>query len=782
MCLVLQRKKSTRLRFLSELVIVQTLDSGEFFLIVSDAFPNQKESDRLADLYRTQLLDSPSEPELDALVKLGSRVFNAAYCLISLVDRDRLWFKAKTGLNVCESDRSGSFCTHTIQSSEPYKIQDTLTDPLYKLNPLVTGPLGLRSYLGVPLYCSAGSRIGSFCILDVTPRQWTVSEVQIIEKMGRMAELLLLKSSRSNTPKTIPGTEFNAVWTRVLVNDSVVMDETLSHLLGFPKETSVVKDWFTRQVFDCDREHVLEERCRASGEPFNYQMGLADGTVLKVCEQVKIAGQGASLHKRGEMQIHIVQRDAPKSSVLIIPDHCEFHICPDYTAKVVGDTHSLTFRLLDFLHPANIASFIQACKAVRDNGGRRSLTLQLKNHGGYFRTYTVQLSWDGGADSSTAGVFLAALTVNLQSQSMDLAAAYNASMSKALCAPGFFCHGATGQIYIAPELRKTIGLLGHAPPLDEVLVALEIFSGRELKAVLSRCLESCSSERLEFKREQFGLTHWYQILLNVDTVLGEKPNLSVFLIDVTEPRAARLDAETNSFTRDLILQNMSDGLLEFDNSNLVVFANSAARKCILGAVSGFVAGTSIQTLLPGLTPAALSKALSEMRYQGASESYELYVPTTGKLIKTKFIRGHNASYCVINDVTSQHRNQQQLSFAEQALALSESPVVLLELNAESTDTCSVVYVNDAFGNRFNRDPDSILNADPEWFAVATFGSSGVRKLTQAIMKWQNASVQLQYLDPNGVSRSCVVEVRPSTEVRSSTRHVLLVLREPGAYQ
>ncbi|PQJ24976.1 hypothetical protein BSZ31_08310 [Limnobacter sp. SAORIC-690] len=78
-----------------------------------------EELERLANLYRTQLLDTPPEPELDALVLLGARVFNTAYCLISLVDRDRLWFKAKAGLAVCEADRSVSFCTHTIQSDEP---------------------------------------------------------------------------------------------------------------------------------------------------------------------------------------------------------------------------------------------------------------------------------------------------------------------------------------------------------------------------------------------------------------------------------------------------------------------------------------------------------------------------------------------------------------------------------------------------------------------------------------------------------------------------------------
>jgi PAS domain-containing protein len=752
---------------------------------------DHQELHRLADLYRTQLLDSPPEPELDALVGLGARVFNSAYCLVSLVDHDRLWFKAKSGLASCGVDRSISFCTHTIQSDAPYQVDDTLKTPLFANNPLVRGPLALRSYLGIPLRCSTGSRIGSFCVMDINPRAWSSEEIQIARKMARLAELLLHKSSHSCLGQAIPGVDVNAVWSRDLSGDKIVLDSTLSRLLGFSKESVVVKDWFTRQVFDCDRERVLEERCRASGEPFEYQMGLADGTVLKVCEHVKIVNSDSVSIKRGFMSIHVVGKSNPRmtntelsvadsnghAAGFSIPDSCELQIWPDYSANFIDTDKHTDFRLLDFLHPTNIADLLQACKSVRCEGGQRQLTVQLKNKSNCFRAYLLDLSWDSNDPASGAGLFRATANLITSSTKLDLNSLYDSSLSTALKAPGLFYHQASGQVHVSQALQKTLGLPGLSPGFDEVLSALELFSGKPCRSIVDECLKGYGPQKIEFKWERFGSARWYQMLLDTHEDQFESVlNLSLFLIDVSESRAAMLDVEVNYFTRDLILQNVSDGLLELDDSNSIVFANRQARTCLFGRPEGIRSGLNIKSVFSGLEQSTLDHALSEMKYQGASAAQELYAPATGKAVRVRFIRGHNANFCVLNDVSDHHRNLQLLRFAREALALCDAPVVLLEVGHGSTSSHRFVYVNDAFGRQFKMEGGISLNADPEWFATAIFGHSGKRNIAQALMKWQNTSVPLRYVDQCGVIRPCVAEIRPSTDLRSMQRHVLIVIR------
>ena len=101
----------------------------------------------------------------------------APIALISLVDRDRQWFKSRQGIDIAETPRNTSFCTHTIQQDEPFVVSDTLNDPRFCNNPLVTGPARIRSYVGIPLRASAGHNIGALCIEDVRPREVTQAQL-----------------------------------------------------------------------------------------------------------------------------------------------------------------------------------------------------------------------------------------------------------------------------------------------------------------------------------------------------------------------------------------------------------------------------------------------------------------------------------------------------------------------------------------------------------------------------------------------------------------------------
>jgi GAF domain-containing protein len=128
------------------------------------------EGRRLAALDRQALLDSPPEPEFDAVVAEAAARFGAPIALISLLDADRQWFEAPVGLEVEGNSRSVAFCDRTIRQPAVMVVPDATRDPRFEANPLVTGDPGIRFYAGAPVEAEDGQRIGTVCIIDRAPR------------------------------------------------------------------------------------------------------------------------------------------------------------------------------------------------------------------------------------------------------------------------------------------------------------------------------------------------------------------------------------------------------------------------------------------------------------------------------------------------------------------------------------------------------------------------------------------------------------------------------------
>ncbi|MDN3583383.1 GAF domain-containing sensor histidine kinase [Mucilaginibacter flavus] len=133
----------------------------------------ENEYSRLQDLYGTGLLDTPNENEFDDIVKLASALCDMPISLISLVDANRQWFKARVGLDATETNRDVSFCSHAILHDQIFEIPDALLDIRFSDNPLVVSGPAIRFYAGVPLVTNTGSRLGTLCVIDRTPRYLT---------------------------------------------------------------------------------------------------------------------------------------------------------------------------------------------------------------------------------------------------------------------------------------------------------------------------------------------------------------------------------------------------------------------------------------------------------------------------------------------------------------------------------------------------------------------------------------------------------------------------------
>ncbi len=157
--------------------------------LAAPALPDEEH--RLNILKSLNLLDSRPDPELDMLVELTAEHFSVPISLISLVDSDRQWFKAKHGLSADETARAPSFCGHAIADAEPFVIKDAHADPRFARNPLVTSAPHVRFYAGVPLDLRF-ARIGTLCVIDTEPvPEFGPDDISSLKKFAKLAEELI---------------------------------------------------------------------------------------------------------------------------------------------------------------------------------------------------------------------------------------------------------------------------------------------------------------------------------------------------------------------------------------------------------------------------------------------------------------------------------------------------------------------------------------------------------------------------------------------------------------
>ncbi|MGY1446206.1 sensor domain-containing phosphodiesterase [Pseudomonas chlororaphis] len=144
------------------------------------------EERRLAALHALELLDTASCENFDRICRMAAEYFKVPTALISLVDRDRQWFKSRVGFDEPQTPISQSFCAFTVQGREVLEVRNAALDPRFQDNPLVTRDQGIRFYAGAPLLTASGYAIGSLCIIDKVEQQLSIVERQQLRDMAAM--------------------------------------------------------------------------------------------------------------------------------------------------------------------------------------------------------------------------------------------------------------------------------------------------------------------------------------------------------------------------------------------------------------------------------------------------------------------------------------------------------------------------------------------------------------------------------------------------------------------
>ncbi|CAD2223051.1 Histidine kinase response regulator hybrid protein [Pseudoalteromonas sp. 3J6] len=165
----------------------------------------EDELSRLKDLYEYDVLDTEAEKSFDDLTQLASDICETPISLISLVDPNRQWFKSKYGIDVAETARDISFCSHAILENQVFEVQNALTDTRFHDNPLVTNDPNIRFYAGTPLITPRGNAIGTLCVISDKPKKLSSKQINALTVLGK--EVIAQLELRLNNKKLVMALE-----------------------------------------------------------------------------------------------------------------------------------------------------------------------------------------------------------------------------------------------------------------------------------------------------------------------------------------------------------------------------------------------------------------------------------------------------------------------------------------------------------------------------------------------------------------------------------------------
>ncbi|MGZ8903579.1 MAG: PAS domain S-box protein, partial [Methylobacter sp.] len=140
---------------------------------------------RIQKLHEYLILDTPPEQAFDDIVSLAAHICGTPFALITLVDNEREWFKAKKGIAVKENSRMGGFCAQTILHQDVMIVSNAHTDSRFSTNNFVTMEPNIGFYAGAPVRTPTGEALGTLCVLDIMPRELSPEQIEALRMLAR---------------------------------------------------------------------------------------------------------------------------------------------------------------------------------------------------------------------------------------------------------------------------------------------------------------------------------------------------------------------------------------------------------------------------------------------------------------------------------------------------------------------------------------------------------------------------------------------------------------------
>ncbi|HSP53207.1 MAG TPA: GAF domain-containing protein [Cryobacterium sp.] len=156
--------------------------------VPTDDQAKAREARRQLAVDRLGIVDTAPEERFDRIAALARTLFGTQSAALTVIDRDRQWFKARVCVADAESARSSSFCAVTIQGTSAMVIPDALLDDRFRHNPLVVGEPMIRFYAGFPIESPSGEFIGALCVFDPEPRAAETVDLVLLRELALMVQ------------------------------------------------------------------------------------------------------------------------------------------------------------------------------------------------------------------------------------------------------------------------------------------------------------------------------------------------------------------------------------------------------------------------------------------------------------------------------------------------------------------------------------------------------------------------------------------------------------------
>jgi signal transduction histidine kinase len=306
------------------------------------------EEERLQDVLRYHLLDTPPEQEYNDIARLASQICQTPMSTVSLIDHYRQWHKAEVGLGATEAERALSFCGHTIAQSGVLEVQDATKDDRFHDNPFVTNDPNVRFYAGIPLVSPRGYNIGSLCVIDTKPRQLSAEQrfaLEVLAKQVIKMFELRVKNKETETKNVIIEDqnqhleEMNAIQNKII---SIVSHDIRGPVASLKNIIALRKD------DDISNEEVMEFMDTVNGQLDNTLYMLTNlvewGALLRIKNDVELKPFNLHMLVVSEMHVQALSFSMKHNTLdNKVPEDC----------MVESDENMLRFMLRNLVSNAN---------------------------------------------------------------------------------------------------------------------------------------------------------------------------------------------------------------------------------------------------------------------------------------------------------------------------------------------------------------------------------------------------------------------------------------------
>lgn len=789
-----------------------------------------KEEIRLTELYQLDILDTPKETYFEVLVDLGITFFDTAFCFLGFIDTDRLWFKAKRGVEVPEVPRHLSICDKTIQFDQANVINDCLEHPDFKNNPLITGSPWVRAYLGIPVKSLNGNNVGTFCLLDVVPRQWTAADIKIAQSLALLVEHNLneradqLHAAAENTLQASATGQPNlGGWKTATQPEFVTLSSSLETWLCLNQCREVSLEWFNNLPIEQDRARVIQSRLEGNGKPFRYSVKLPSGDLIELEEEVhhhlgkeeanneaqpsRLLGLIKLVVKQDASEIEASSKSIRQSltppqlntleelkhvPALFLRETSQGRLTLDASGTIIGlssaDDQDITrikskVNLMNLMSPdtqIHFAEILQTC-IRKQHPTQTWVQLQLeeeqpvwfhmelspKKGFGAFKKPTVCCSFSAMVHKSSASH-----QTQFETQLLNL----TGSLSKA---GGWYYHLDTGALRTTDMLRDVLGIQREAlSSVFHLSSILSKLSERNIAVLFIECINKRKPASLEFQIKQKGTTSkWLRMMIR--PAMGDKDapiGLYGVVSDVSEQRRTEQVLEANTRTYNLIVDNLTDGLIELDATLNLTFVSRNARTLFQKSNDTSLHAAPLENLIPGIDKVQFLTLIEVVKQTGVSDSQEFFATSLNKWIWLKVFRSGTGYTVLVRDITKRKSQISDLYMLNSAIEQVREVILVTNDIRNNKDPFGLLYLNSAFETFTGQSRDKWLGRNPYHLVNGRIPSRHYRQLLVAMLSHQKVVVKTHYdLTPDNRVH-CDILVSPFVDTARNAPCFLIVFR------